>query len=296
MTSQLKIVSTCKPFVGEDAIRQRNAIRSWVNAAGADNVVLVGDEEGVAETCATFGIANFESVERLDGRLPSLRGVLECPLLDESATITYVNADIILPTDFVGEIEAIAKTFTKFMIVGERWSIRLDREISDLELNNGSLAEFARREGHLPGPHWIDYFVFPNRLLGDIPPLTVSGYLWDHWLVGRALENGASVIDATNRITAIHQEHRRPDVSTAELRRSKNLMAIPKSTRLGTIANSTHVIGVDGRISRARSKKYLLGRALRLLTPFVRATRPIRVRLGLTLDNLFRIARRLRRR
>jgi len=294
MTSTLKIVSTCKPFEGEDAVRQRNAVRSWVNAVGAENVLLVGDEPGVAKTCADFGMANFGPVERLDGRLPSLRGVLGCPLLADSGTITYVNADVILPSNFADEIAAIQRSFMKFMIVGERWSITLDREISDTEINDGSLAQFARREGYLPGPHWIDYFVFPNGLLGEIPPLTVSGYLWDHWLVGRALEKGAAVIDATNRITAIHQEHRRPDITTAELRRSNNLTAIPKSTKLGTIANSTHVVGVNGEINRARSKKYLLGRLLRVLTPLVRISRPLRVRLGLTLDNLFRITRRLR--
>ena len=49
---KMVVMSTCKPFIGDDGVRQRNAILSWVNAVGASNVLLVGDELGVAEIVA----------------------------------------------------------------------------------------------------------------------------------------------------------------------------------------------------------------------------------------------------
>ena len=53
----------------------------------------------------------------------------------------------------------------------------------------------------------MDYFIFPRGLWGDILPLAIGRTVWDNWLVYRARERGAALVDATHVITAIHQNH-----------------------------------------------------------------------------------------
>jgi hypothetical protein len=292
VTSLLRIISTCKPFVGDDAMRQRNAIRSWMTLVQPEEIVLVGDDDGVEEVCLEFGLTFRPDVDRVDGRLPSLASLLTDEFVHSTEFLCLVNADIVLPSSLITALEKTRASLDLFLLTGERWGVSIKSDLSNEQLTGPQFFEHARAVGCLPGPHWIDYFVFPPALLSPVPPLAVAGYLWDHWIVGRALDNGAAVVDATNFVTAVHQDHGIAAPSHAELRRSNNARVIGDQSKLATIANATHILEADGTIRRARSKKYVMGRALRRLGPIVRATRPIRVRLGLTLDNAFRLARR----
>ena len=290
--SRLVIVSTCKPFVGEDAQRQRNAIVSWVEAVGPNSVLLVGNEIGVPEICAEFGLLNDAIVERVEGRLPTLSGVLNSPSLEMAEFICYVNADVLLPVNTLDVVDRVASRFSQFMIVGERWNINLKRAVTPDEIRTRSIEVSARKVGHLPGPHWIDYFIYPQGLLGDIPGMAIAGGLWDHWLVGRALKNGAAVVDATHVLTAIHQEHSRPDSKLTEDRRRYNLNMIDDPQMLATIADATHQLSLNGAILYTGMTRRTLARLLHFLKPVARITRPIRRRLGLNLDLAYRAARR----
>ncbi len=288
----LTIVSTCKPFIGDDAIRQRNSIISWITAVKPQNVLLVGDEPGVAEISEEFGLMNDKEVDRIDGRLPSLQGVLDSPSLRDSPFVCYVNADVILPANTTDVLERVARQMSQFMIVGERWNIDLLRPIKSTEIADRSLETFARQHGRLPGPHWVDYFIYPQGLLGEIPRLAIAGGLWDHWLVGRALQQGASVVDATSVLTAIHQEHQRPDANAAESRWTTNLEVIGDQRMLRTIADATHSLATDGGITNMSARRRIVSRTLRLVGPLSRLTRPFRRRLGLNLDTAYRLIRR----
>jgi hypothetical protein len=291
-SARLIIVSTCKPFVGEDARRQQNAIISWIEAVGASNVLLVGNEPGVAEICDRFGVANDPVVERVDGRLPTLSGVLNSPSLNMAEFVCYVNADVMMPMNTLDVVIRVARDFSHFMIVGERWDIDLDREVNPEEIRSRAIETTAQQTGRLPGPHWIDYFIYPHGLLGTIPGMAISGGLWDHWIVGRALQNGAAVVDATRSLTAVHQNHPRPDSLSTEERRQYNLRAIGDSTTLATITNATHQLTSGGALRQTPASKRLFARVLHLLGPLARASRPIRQRIGVNLDFVYRILRR----
>ena len=60
--------------------------------------------------------------------------------------------------------------------------------------------------GKLHSISGIDYFIFSNGLYLDVPPFLVGRWKWDNWLVWRALQS-VPVIDATEMITVIHQNH-----------------------------------------------------------------------------------------
>jgi hypothetical protein len=53
----------------------------------------------------------------------------------------------------------------------------------------------------------IDYFVYSSSLWGSIKPFAVGRTGWDSWLVYRARALRAPVVDATDAVMAVHQNH-----------------------------------------------------------------------------------------
>jgi hypothetical protein len=53
-----------------------------------------------------------------------------------------------------------------------------------------------------------DYFLFRKGLWSDIPPFAIGRTMWDNWLIYSALKRNMPVIDATEVITAVHQNHK----------------------------------------------------------------------------------------
>lgn len=93
-------------------------------------------------------------------------------------------------------------------MVGQRWDLDvtapLDFTAPDWE---NALRHRAHTQGRLHPPSGIDYFVFPRGLWGAIPPFALGRTAWDQWLIFRALQRRASVIDATQVVCAVHQNH-----------------------------------------------------------------------------------------
>lgn len=64
-----------------------------------------------------------------------------------------------------------------------------------------------KQEGKNRGPWGIDYFIFPREFFNNLPPFALGRAYYDNWLIWKALNLKGSVVDATDRITAIHQNH-----------------------------------------------------------------------------------------
>jgi hypothetical protein len=60
----LTIFSIPKPFRGHIAVIQRNAIRSWKTVNPECQIILFGDEEGVAEIAAELRVQHEPYVQR----------------------------------------------------------------------------------------------------------------------------------------------------------------------------------------------------------------------------------------
>ena len=68
----------------------------------------------------------------------------------------------------------------------------------------------ARSAGTLHGPSGLDYWVFPRSTGFQPPPFCVGRPAMDSWLVFRSKQLGIPVLDATDAIAIIHQEHGYP--------------------------------------------------------------------------------------
>ena len=204
----LTLFTVPKPFVGLTAIHQTNALRSWARLLPPSQILVFGDEAGIAEACATHGLSHVPEVERTEHGTPLLSGVFAAAHTRTNGGILgYVNADILLFDDFARAVEVVARARRTFLLVGRRTDVDVPEALC---FDAQSLGEFRRKvrsEGFLRDGWWIDYFVFPRGLWTQIPPFVVGRPAWDSWMVHDALRRGVPVVDATGAVIAVHQRH-----------------------------------------------------------------------------------------
>ncbi|MBI4236518.1 MAG: glycosyltransferase family 2 protein [Chloroflexi bacterium] len=201
----ITLFATPRPFRGTFAVIQRNAIASW-RALGEDvEIILMGSDEGTAETAAELDLRHVPEVECNEYGTPLVSSLFQtAERLASHDILAYVNADVILTDDFLREVQRVRKR--PLLLVGLTWGLEV-RELLDCSregwkagLWSAVRARGRRRQG-------MDYFVFSRGLWPEIPPFAVGRGIWDEWLICGALRSGASVVDASDVIRAIHQNH-----------------------------------------------------------------------------------------
>jgi hypothetical protein len=196
-----------KAFTGEAAVIQRNAIASWTRLRPEVEILLVGDDEGVAEAAAEAGARHVAHVDRTALGTPHLSSAFA--LAREASSerlLAYVNADILLLRDFVAAVRRIR--FPSFLCAGRRWNVPIHESLDPGADYEQRLRALVVAHGTLDLPDAIDYFVLDRSgPLTELPPFAVGRPGWDNWMIYRARSLGIPVVDATRAITAIHQAH-----------------------------------------------------------------------------------------
>jgi hypothetical protein len=268
-------------------------------------VILFGDEDGAAEVAQELKIRHEAQVER------SFSGAKFLDYLFRRAQeiashniLCYVNCDIILLSDYWSALQRVASVHTQFLMIGRRWdtdiSKPLDFSLPDWEER---LRYFAREKGAQQPPVSVDYFTFRRGLFPEVPRLVVGRIWWDHWLVWKAGQNGADVVDVSRIVTAIHQNH---DYGyhpagyhgvTKDSESNHNWDLAGGLWHLYTIDDATHILSENGE---RQNWKRLWAPYRRYLMPgwftFLDWTRPVRKVLGLRQRNLRALTARSRER
>lgn len=202
---------TCpKPFT-DPHIRQiqRNAIGSWLQLRPRPEILLLGDEEGTAEVAVEFRVRHIQELARNEYGTPLVSSIFEqAEAAASHRLLCYINADIILLNDFMEAVNSVASRQDRFLVVGQRWDINITEQL-DLSCPHWErdLRQIVAERGVLHEVTGMDYFLFHCNFWGEIPPFALGRTAWDNWLVYRARERGADVIDGTQAITAVHQNH-----------------------------------------------------------------------------------------
>jgi hypothetical protein len=247
----LTIFTIPKPFAGEADRLQRNAIRSWRELAGVQTI-LCGDEPGVAEAALEFGCDHAPALRRSDYGTPRLDDAFAAAeRLAAHRLLCFINSDILLAVDFRERLRSIAEP--AFLLAGRRINLWLEEDIDfrDAGWRDALLAE-AARNGTWAQQHGSDYFIFRRGTLGDIPPFLVGRPAWDNWMMFHARERRWPLIDGTECIRAIHQNHdyghvphsRGPMWEGPEA--DYNLRLAGGYDFIYGLADATHVLGPDG--------------------------------------------------
>jgi hypothetical protein len=205
----LTIFSTPKPFEGRVGTIQRNALMSWRMLDPDIEIILFGDEPGTAEVCSELRLRHVPSVERSSEGTKLLRSIFgPAQQISRHRTLCYANCDIILGKDFLRAIERVSLWTSRFLMVGRRWDSDITAPIDFSDPGwEGRLREFVLREGVQRLYYNIDYFAFSKGIYTDVPPLAIGRVWWDHWLIWKASQQKALVIDASDVVLAMHQNH-----------------------------------------------------------------------------------------
>ncbi len=267
---------------------QRNAIESWTKLEPRPEIILLGNDEGTMELAHGLGLRHLPNVARSDHGTP-LPGDL-FRQAEAAATwpyMCYVNADIILLSDFLRAAETVQKTFPKALVVSKR--INLD--IAE-KLNFGARWEEAiklrasatGKDEHYTG---IDVFVFPKGMYPQIPDFAIGRLWFDHWLIKAVREQSLPVVDASLVAPVLHQNHDYGHVAGGKEQvwrgeeAERNFQLYGGVEHAYTLLDVTHEVTLDGSIRRVRFRKPLFKIRQFAWEIFVRRTVAFRRVLGL---------------
>lgn len=297
----LTIFTIPKPFRGHIGTIQINAIQSWVLLRPECEVILFGNEEGTAEVTSRFGVRHIPEIECNEHGTPlvsSIFGIAQDIASNE--LMCYVNADIILTSDFLPAIHQIP--LQSFLLIGKRWDIDL-KEPLDFDGPNweGRLRACLADAGRLHNRGGLDYFVFPRGLYRDVPPFATGRGGWDNWLTYKVRLLKVPVIDATKVITAVHQNHdysHHPGGAAGVWKgpeRRHNIELMGGADHGFTLEHATHILTPQG-IRQALTMRHLYFRvsAIPVLVPRLHFLNTLMKELTKLLALVLSIFRRLR--
>jgi hypothetical protein len=197
-------------FIGNFKIIQYNAIRSWLAFNSTPEVILCGNDEGVAEAAADLGVVHIPDIELSKEGTPLISSVFsKAKAKAKNSVLVCSNADIILTSDFLETIDTVISSLPhRFMVVGQRWDLLVTEYIDFSTSWENDFCKEVRKSGTLHPICGIDYFVFEKENSIDMLPFPVGRTCWDNWYMSKALAIGFDVVDATEKIFAVHQNHR----------------------------------------------------------------------------------------
>jgi hypothetical protein len=207
--SFLTLFTSPKPFT-DPHIRtiQRNALKSWRALGPEVDVILFGDDEGVAEAAAEFGMKHVPDVRTNEKGVPYIGDMFShTRRLSDAPVLAILNTDILLMPDFLETAKQAAERFDNFVLVGRRWDLDITAPLDfSPDWEEYLQADLAER-GTLHGPTGSDYFLFSRETLTEVPDFTIGRAGWDNWMIHHALNQPWNMLDATQAITIVHQNH-----------------------------------------------------------------------------------------
>ena len=205
----LSLFALPKPFKGHIGAIQRNAISQWARLRPRLDILLFGNGEGTGEIAQELGLRHVPDVNCNEYGTPLLNDLFEkAQAIASYDTLCYVNADIMLLGDFMKAVQNVASWRDRFLMVGVRRNVDLDEptiyESPDQEARLRALV----LQQNLAVTTWaVDYFVFSRGLLPAFPPFAIGRPGWDNWFLWKARKSKAPLVDASEVVLAIHQNH-----------------------------------------------------------------------------------------
>jgi len=203
---------------------QRNALKSWLALGPECEVIVFGDDPGVAETCKELGAKHVPNVPRNEFGTPLLNWTFEeARKIGQGDILMYTNADIIFTSDLLPTIKKITEKM--FLAVGRRMDMDIKEELDfkDPEWEK-KLREWVKKDGRLHGYAGIDYFIFPKNLPHGLPAFPVGRPGWDNWFIDHIRRERIPVIDTTPVNLVVHQNH--PSVYRKPEKKNENKKSI----------------------------------------------------------------------
>jgi hypothetical protein len=197
-----------KPFVGHTGVIQHNSIESWKTFHPGFQIILFGDEEGIAEAAREHGVEHVPDVERNELGTPLMNAIFEkAEKIARFPTLCYVNADIMLMGDLTDAVARV-ETSGNFLMVGQRWNLDITDRLDFSRPGIGSeLRSHTLQHGALALLWAMDYFVYPRGMWPKLPPFAIGRPGWDNWMLYQARTMNIALINSSLVVMAVHQNH-----------------------------------------------------------------------------------------
>jgi hypothetical protein len=264
----ITLFSTPKPFIDPHISKiQRNAIQSWIQLGPDVEVLIIGEEAGIEEVAAEYGVAYIKEVDRNELGTPLVSSIFaKARQVSTNPLLSYVNADILLLADFLEATRQVHVLLKQFVMVAQRWDLRV---MSPLDFSSGweqRLRTDIIARGRLHFPAGSDFFTFPRELFNEIPNFAIGRAGWDNWMIYYAIQNHWTVVDTTPSLTIVHQDHDyshlpdgKPHYNHEESQ--QNMVLAGGANRMYTILDSNKQL-VDGKIHPPRFDLLRLARKI----------------------------------
>lgn len=205
----LTVFTAPKPFTNPHiATIQRNAIQSWMHLGPEVEVLLMGDEQGMAEVAEELNIRHFPEVKCSEKGTPYINSMFDFAReASDAQYLAILNADIMLMPDFVEATRQVGSLADKFLFLGRRYDLDVEEELEFSPGWDARLRDEVDQNGTLHGPVGSDYFLVPRDLLTDMPEFAIGRSGWDNWTIYHAVKSGWQVVDVTRSAMIVHQNH-----------------------------------------------------------------------------------------
>jgi hypothetical protein len=227
---KLIIFTTCKPFVGDDAWRQEQAIKSWTLLEGMETkIIVIGNDKGTKEICEKYNLIHEPNIRNIEG-VPYLHAMLEIgtSYAEKDDFLLWTNSDMIYFNDMIQNILAfkeikVQHNIQNFALIGARmdWhnpqilsDLSKESFISNININSKntidiSQTDSSKYECSIHASTGIDYVIHsPTTFINKINKnLVIAGTRHDMILVGTAIQNQYFTCNITGTNLVIHQNH-----------------------------------------------------------------------------------------
>ena len=261
----ITLFTTTKDFTGIYKTIQMNALKSWRSISNDIEIIIFGDSKGSKEAAEEVGAEYIPNIECSDQGTPLLSDLFQqADKRAKYSILTFINADIILPENFFDEIMTVSKCFNKFLMVGHRWDMDVD-DIIEFENNNekNNFWERVKINSEKHGCSGIDYFVYKRNQWEKLPKFIIGRPGFDNWLIWKTRRKLFPVVDGTESIQVVHQNHpvnkfyKIEGDKNKKLHNGKTLNILDASYRL-----------FDGKVMKKKDKEFKIRNLHRLTVIF----------------------------
>lgn len=205
----LTIFTAPKPFTNPHiAVIQKNALRSWAALGPQVEVLLIGDEAGIAEAAADCRVRHLPEVARNAAGTPLVSSMFELARRHGSGRfLACINTDILLLPGLLESIQQVAAQVESFLMVGQRWDLDVSEPLAFSAGWEQRLQQRIETDGKLHPRGGSDYFIYPRQCFQSVPAFAIGRAGWDNWMFYQARRQGWALVDATADIQIVHQNH-----------------------------------------------------------------------------------------
>lgn len=210
----VEIFSAPKPFIDQDAIANKRAIRSWLRLNPQPQVTLLGYETGYDEAAAELGLRLERRVDKNFLGVPLFNSMFEHANNSKATITVIINGDILLFDDFMTTLKRIVSTFDHFLIISARYDV--DNLPTDLDESDPEYTKLVRNHvwdtGTLHTYGGMDVWAWntagPRLFDPKMPHFVFGRGKYDNWLTHETIAAGRrQVIDVSETCLTVHLKH-----------------------------------------------------------------------------------------